>query len=64
MFHKNFSAGNKVTLTPRMKRSVCNPEKYETGEVIRAGSYGVVDVLWNGLNKPIGMRSDELELEG
>ena len=63
MPYNNFNIGDKVELTPHMKLLVFQPEKYEIGEVVNVGSWGIVDVLWNGLNNPIGMRSDELKLE-
>lgn len=52
--------GDKVTLTPVMRRAATEPEKYEVGTIVRLGSWGIVDVLWNGIDHPIGMRSDEI----
>ena len=52
--------GDKVTLTPVMRRAATEPEKYEVGTIVRLGSWGIVDVLWNGIDHPIGMRSIEL----
>lgn len=52
--------GDKVTLTPAMRRVATEPEKYEVGSIVRLGSWGIVDVLWNGIDHPIGMRSDEI----
>ena len=52
--------GDKVTLTPAMKRAAVQPEKYEVGVIVRLGSWGIVDVLWNGIDHPIGVRSDEI----
>lgn len=52
--------GDKVTLTPAMRRAATEPEKYEVGTIVRLGSWGIVDVLWNGIDHPIGMRNDEI----
>ena len=52
--------GDKVTLTPVMRRAATEPEKYEVGTIVRLGSWGIVDVLWNGIDHHIGMRSDEI----
>lgn len=52
--------GDKVTLTSAMKQAATEPEKYEVGTIVRLGSWGIVDVLWNGIDHPIGMRSDEI----
>jgi len=54
------SIGDKVTLAPAMRHAATEPEKYEVGTIVRLGSWGIVDVLWNGINHPIGMRSDEI----
>ncbi len=54
--------GDKVTLTPAMKRAAEEPEKYEVGIIVELGSGGIVDVLWNGIDHPIGVRSDEITL--
>ena len=59
MMH-SFSIGDKVALTPAMKRASIDPEKYGTGIVMEIGSWGVVKVLWNGIDHPIAMRSDEI----
>ncbi len=56
----NFNVGDKVELTPAMKRAAIHPEKYQRGTVVRIGSWGTVDVQWNGIEKPITVRSDEI----
>lgn len=55
-----YQIGDKVTLTPSMKRAALEPEKYESGTVVRVGSWNTVDVLWNGFDRPITVRSDEI----
>lgn len=52
--------GDKVTLAPAMKCVATMPEKYEVGIIVRPGAWNIVDVLWNGIDHPIGMRSDEI----
>ena len=47
MPYNNFSIGDKVELTPDMKLLAIHPEKYEIGEVVSVGSWGIVDILWN-----------------
>lgn len=58
---KSFSVGDEVVLTESSRRVCVSPEKYERGVVVRAGSWDVYDVQWNGISRPIGMRSDEIE---
>ena len=58
----SFQIGDKVQLTPRMRCAAVDPGRYEAGTVTRIGSWGIVDVQWNGVERPIGMRSDEVEL--
>ena len=58
-----FSNGDVVTLMPRVKAVCVEPEKYERGIVTDdRGYWGVYDVKWNGVDHPIGMRADEIEL--
>ncbi len=57
---RDFSVGCKVVLTESMQRICTEPEKYKSGVVTRIGSWGVVDVQWNGIDRPIGMRADEI----
>lgn len=56
----DFKIGDKVGLTPAMKRAAIHPEKYLHGTVVGIGSWGTVDVQWNGIGKPITVRSDEI----
>ncbi len=56
----DFSVGDKVVLTESMKRTCDEPEKYESGVVTCVGSWGVVDVQWNGFDRPIGMLAYEI----
>lgn len=56
----DFQIGDKVELTPAMKRAATRPERYQRGTVVRIGSWGTVDVQWNGIERPITVRSDEL----
>ena len=57
-----FSNGDAVTLTPRVKAVCVEPEKYERGVVTDdSGSWNIYDVKWNGVDHPIGMRSDEIQ---
>lgn len=56
----NFSVGDKVVLIVDMKRAALEPEKYESGIVTHIGSWGIVDVRWNGFDRPISMRNDEI----
>lgn len=62
---KNFDIGDTVTLTAEMQEvardAAAKPEMYESGTVTRIGSWGIVDVLWKGIDHPISMRSDEIE---
>ena len=58
-----FSNGDVVTLTPRAKAVNVEPEKYEQGIVTDdSGSWNIYEVKWNGIDHPIGMRADEIEL--
>lgn len=56
----NFKVGDQVELTQTMKRAAIHPEKYQHGIVVRVGSWGTVDVQWNGIENPITVRSDEI----
>ena len=60
----SFQIGDKVQLTPRMRRAAADlfPGRCETGTVTRIGSWGVVDVQWSETGRPVSMRSDEKEL--
>ena len=60
---ENFYVGDKVRLTKNMKRVARHPEQYESGVVTRIGSWGIVDVQWNGIDHPIEVRFDEIELD-
>lgn len=55
-----FSVGDKVTLTVGMRQVALAPEKYESGIVERIGSWGVVDVRWNGFDHSISMKNNEI----
>ena len=58
-----FSNGDVVTLAPRAKAVNVEPEKYERGIVTDdSGSWNIYGVKWNGVDRPIGMRADEIEL--
>lgn len=60
----NFMAGDVVELAPSVKAVAVEPWKYERGVVTNAlGSWGIYDVKWNGIDHPIGMRSDEIMLK-
>ncbi len=59
--HNSFSVGDKVTLTDSARRVNVAPEKYQTGVVVRVGSWNIYDVQWNGFDRPIGMRGDEIQ---
>jgi hypothetical protein len=54
------TVGSKVTLTDPLRMVCAYPEKYQTGTVTSIGSWGIVDVQWNGIDRPIGMRADEI----
>lgn len=59
----SFMAGDVVELSPSAKAVNVRPECYERGVVTNAlGSWGVYDVKWNGVDHPIGMRADEIQL--
>ena len=55
------AVGDKVTLTDILMNAVAHPEKYQVGEVTEIGTHSVVSVKWNGINRPIDMREDELK---
>lgn len=55
-----FKIGDKVGLTPAMKRAAIHPEKYLHGTVVGIGSWGTVDVQWSGIERSITVRSDEI----
>lgn len=59
--YNSFSVGDKVTLTESTRRVSVEPEKYEIGVVTRVGSWNIYDVQWNGFDRPIGMRGDEIQ---
>lgn len=59
--------GDKVRLTPQMMEATrlgsSNPSVYEgEGTITRIGSWGIVDVLWDKIGRPISIRSDEIEV--
>ena len=56
----SFSIGDKVVLTKSMQAASVEPEKYISGTVTRIGSWNIVDVQWNGFDRPISMRADEI----
>ena len=57
---QDFRAGDKVTLTPSMKRAAKHPEKYEVGVVTGVGAWSNVYVKWNGIDRVIGVLSHEI----
>lgn len=58
-----FSNGDVVRLAPGVKAVCVEPEKYERGVVTDdAGSWNIYEVKWNGIDRSICMRSDEIEL--
>lgn len=57
---KGFSVGCKVALTESMRRACAEPERYKIGIVTRVGAWGIYDVQWNGVDRPISMRADEI----
>ena len=48
-----YQIGDRVMLTPAMKRAAIEPERYESGTIVRIGSWNTIDVLWNGIDHPI-----------
>lgn len=58
---KTFNVGDMVQLTDAMRRADVAAEKHGIGTVVRVGSWGVVDVQWEGCDHPISMKSDEIE---
>ena len=57
-----YQVGEKVTLTDEMKKVCVEPEKYQNGIITQGtGPWGIVEVLWNGYDHPIGMRTDEIK---
>lgn len=69
----DFVIGDKVVLADSELLSAMNsidsrytylrPGSYQIGEVVRVGAWGIVDVQWNRLARPISMRSDEIVKE-
>lgn len=59
--YNNLGVGTRVTLTSNMKRAVTHLEKYEIGSIVALGSWGIVKVFWDGFDRAIDMRSDELK---
>lgn len=59
---KTFSVGDLVELTAECRVQCREPERYKVGLVSAIGSYGIVDVRWNGIDHSIGMRSDEIQV--
>lgn len=59
---RTFSVGDLVELTASCKAQCSEPERYSVGLVTGTGSWGIVDVRWNGIDHAIGMRSDEIQL--
>lgn len=59
---REFKVGDNVVLTEAMRRAAYHPEKYKSGVVTGVGSWGIIYVAWNGIDRPIGVRSDEIEL--
>ncbi len=59
--YKSFSVGDKVTLTESARRQNVAPEKYQIGVITAVGSWNIDDVKWNGIDRPIGMRGDEIQ---
>ena len=57
---KNIVVGCNVKLTDSMQLHCAEPEKYVIGTVTKIGSWGVVNVKWNGIGHPIEMREDEI----
>lgn len=60
---KDYCVGDKVTLTPSLRRVCTEPERYRSGVIVRVGSWNIYDVQWNGIDRPIGMRGDEIQEE-
>ena len=58
--NKQFSVGDKVTLSAAMRTACDNDKRYEYGIVTRIGYWNIVDVKFCGISQDIGMRSDEL----
>lgn len=58
---KTFHIGDLVELTSSCKAQCNEPEKFETGLVTGIGSWGIVNVRWNGISKAISMKSDEIQ---
>ena len=55
-----FVVGEKVVLSESMKKVVEEPEKYQIGIVQCVGSWNIVYVKWNGIDRAIGMRYGEI----
>lgn len=56
----SFHVGSTVVLTDAVRRVTVAPEKYQTGKVVKVGSWNIYEVLWNGFDHPISMRGDEI----
>ena len=56
--------GDKVTLKPQVMRwqDEQNKRKYEDGIVLYVGTHSVVTVKFAGIDRPICMRQDELQV--
>lgn len=58
-----FALGDAVQLAPNVKSVCVEPEKYERGVIVDpSGVWNIYGVKWNGIDRPIGMRADEIEL--
>ena len=58
--NNTFSIGSTVVLADSVRRVCKAPERYQTGKVVEIGSWNVFEVLWNGFDRPIAMRGDEI----
>lgn len=59
----NFYEGAVVRLAETVRRVCEEPKRYQRGVVTeKTGPWGVCRVQWNGVDHPICMRSDEIEL--
>lgn len=59
--NKEFAIGDMVELNTLLQRSCTEPERYKVGVITRVGAWNIYDVKWNGVDRPIGMRGDEIQ---
>lgn len=58
----SFEVGDVVRLTETCRKVCAEPERYLRGTVTETeGAWRICRVQWNGIDRPIAMRSDEIE---